>query len=76
MWPFSIQLKILIRQAFLIGKFCSDFLVRFPFGAQIILSFEIFNCFSSLINQGLDLSTKNNISILFLLQQTVAIEFN
>ena len=39
---FSIQLKILIRQTFLIGNFCSDSLVHFPFGAQIIFSFELY----------------------------------
>ena len=61
---FSIQLKILIRRTFLIGNFCSDFfLVHFPFGAQIIFSFEIFSCFSK------SFSAKKIISTLLIQQQ-------
>ena len=53
-------------QTFLIGNFCSDFLVHFPFGAQIVFSFEVFSCFSKvqLIMEGLNLSTIKIVRIL------------
>ena len=52
-------------------KFLLRFFLNFPFGAQIMFSFEIFSRFSKvqLIIEGLDLSIKKIINILFLQQQ-------